>query len=93
MAPDFSPAMLRLFLRARMTHALNTAFPGKPTGIRNGERNGLCKRAGITRGEWDMAWMGRLMRPEPRTRIWVALGADPAASGITLTHGGQETAP
>lgn len=93
MTPDFSPAMLRLFLRARVVHALKTSFPCKPAGIRNAERNRLMKAAKVTRAEYDLAWMGRLQRAEPRTRIWAALGADPAASGITLTHGGQEKAP
>ena len=79
--PDYSPAMLRFFLRARAAHH------GKAITAR------LRKAARVTLAEFDMAWMGRLNSPEPRLRLWGALGIVPADHGILLTHGGQEVAP
>lgn len=78
MSPDFSPSMLRFFLRARVAHE------GKAVRAR------LRKAARVTVAEMDMAWMGRLLRPDPRARLWGALGHVPADHGFCLTHGGQE---
>ncbi|MER2535504.1 MAG: hypothetical protein ABTQ31_10125 [Rhizobiaceae bacterium] len=77
MTPDFSPAMLKFFLRARAMHE------GKPARAR------LRKAARVTVAEMDMAWMGRLERPDPRARLWGALGHVPADHGVMLNHGGQ----
>lgn len=90
MKPDFSPAMLRFFLRARAAHAA-AAKRGrsKREMAATACKVRLRRMAGITNAEFDMAWMGRLLRPEPRRRLWRALGHVPADYGVTLTHGGQ----
>lgn len=89
--PDFSPAMLRLFLRAR-------ADLGMPEGATRRQRAaalrafkmGIRKQAGVTSGQFDLAWMGRLQTPETRVRLWAVLGHFPGDFGIVLDYGGQE---
>lgn len=99
--PDFSPAMLAFFLRARahFAHASRAAAgpqTSKPP-VRGGfqamarhEKTRLRKLARVTHAEIEFAWMGRLLSPEPRARLWGALGHVPGDYGILLTHGGQE---
>lgn len=88
--PDYSPAMLRLFLRARAVHAVATARgPGHRAAAAKRCRDETRRRAGVTVAEFDFAWMGRLLRPEPRARLWAVLGHHPADHGIVLVHGGQ----
>lgn len=88
--PDFSPAMLKAFLRMRVRHAVATAF----ADTRNAERvekTRIRKTAGVTNNEFDFAWNGRLIRAAPREKLWAALGIMPGAIGIVLTDdGGQE---
>jgi hypothetical protein len=93
MTPDFSPAMLRLFLRARVCHMANTAFPGARASQERGAKTELRKAAAVTQFEFDMAWMGRLERPVVRLKLWISLGIDPAVFGIRLNEGGQEDIP
>lgn len=89
--PDFSPAMLRLFLRARAEQAVEDS--GRPhcrDRIIRDFKTRLRKTAGVTANQMDLAWMGRLNTPETRARLWAVLGHFPADHGVTLTHGGQE---
>lgn len=88
--PDYSPAMLRLFLRARAAHAAATARgQGRRAVAAKRYRDDTRRLARVTVAEFDFAWMGRLLRPEPRTRLWAVLGHHPVDHGIVLTHGGQ----
>ena len=102
MPPDFSPAMLRFFLHARVSHAGLVAVPlcsPLPSGQRPHEakapaerrmKDSIRKTAGITNLEFQSAWLGRLPTPDPRAKLWGALGLIPASFGVRLTHGGQE---
>lgn len=82
--PDYSPAMLRLFLRARVV-ALADRFAddaGRPSGPRTDFRNrarrelssSIRREARVTHVEFDMALRGRLQTPAKRAAIWGALG-------------------
>lgn len=93
MTPDFSPAMLKFFLRARVTHMANVAFPAPRASQERCAKVQLRKAAGVTQFEFDMAWMGRLSRPTPRLKIWMSLGIDPSVFSIRLNDGGQEPIP
>lgn len=89
--PDYSPAMLRLFLRARAVHAVG----GLTAPMRRAAALDRCKVklrrcANITRADFDLAWTGRLLSPVPRARLWAVLGHHPSDFGIVLTHGSQE---
>lgn len=91
MTPEFSLPMLRLFLHARCRHE-HYERPAR-CGFQVTRKRVLAevrKRALVTHHDMDMAWMGRLLSAETRTRIWRALGVDPTEHGVTLTHGGQE---
>lgn len=94
MTPHFSPNMLRLFLRARVCHMANTAFPAPRGTQERGAKAKLRKAAGVTDFEFNMAWMGRLERPLPRLKLWMSFGIDPAVFGVRLVDGGgQEIIP
>lgn len=89
--PDFSPAMLRLFLRARAVHAVeHSRGPARRAAALKRCKGDLRRLAKITHAEFDFAWMGRLFSPAPRARLWAVLGHHPSDFGIVLTHGGQE---
>jgi hypothetical protein len=101
--PDFSPAMLSFFLRARAHFAHGNR---DAEGAQKGKHPARCgfqatakrekamwrKLARVTHAEMEFAWMGRLLSPAPRARLWGALGHVPGDYGILLTHGGQERA-
>lgn len=90
--PDFSPAMLAFFLRAR-AHFAQTGKPPARGGFQAAarhEKTRLRKLASVTHAEMEFAWMGRLLSPAPRARLWGALGHVPGDHGVLLTHGGQE---
>lgn len=90
--PDFSPAMLAAFLRAREADALYD-FAGPAVRWHAEQkrlRNRFRKAAGLTHAEFEMARMGRLSSPDKRSRLWAVLGHFPADHGILLTQGGQE---
>jgi len=90
--PDFSPAMLKSFLRIRVDYAVRTSMRGGFDMVR-AEKTGLRKAAGVTNTEFHFAWMGWLNQAAPRVRLWAALGIFPADQGILLTDdGGQESA-
>jgi hypothetical protein len=84
---EFSPEMLRLFLRARCLHGVTS---GIDRDVRAAKVR-LRKAAGVTSAVFDMAFSGRLRSAAPRLRLWGACGLVPADRGITLTDdGGQE---
>jgi len=91
--PDYSPSMLRLFLRARAVHAVG----GLTAPMRRAAALDRCKvklrrSANITRAEFDLAWTGRLSAAVPRARLWAVLGHHPSDFSIVLTENGQEVA-
>lgn len=89
--PDFSPAMIAFFLRARVAfaHAEKPARCG-PGATARRELARLRKLSGLTVNQMEMAWMGRLLAPEKRAALWSVLGHFPGDHGIRLTYGGQE---
>lgn len=90
MRPDFSPSMLSLFLRARAAYAASAhSGAGKRAQVVATFKARMRRMARLTCAELDMAWMGRLARPEPRVRLWAVLGHFPSDHGVMLTHGGQ----
>lgn len=94
MTPDFSPAMLKTFLRLRVGHMANLSFPSTRISAERIAKAELRKAGGVTREEFDDAWQGRLKAGLPRTKIWQALWVDPADHGQRLTDdGGQELMP
>lgn len=89
--PDFSPAMLRLFLRARAVHAVGGARgAARRAAALKRCRDETRRLAKVTAAEFDFAWMGRLCAPAPRARLWAVLGHHPSDFGVVLDHGGQE---
>lgn len=91
--PDFSPAMLKTFLRLRVSHMANLAFLSTRNAAERGARVELRKAACVSRAEFDDAWHGRLKAGRTRAKIWAALWVDPADHGQHLTDdGGQEAA-
>ncbi|MBX5015929.1 hypothetical protein [Rhizobium lentis] len=97
MTPDFSPAMLKRFLRARVgieaygrIFAAPAGFAPKLEDIEAEEKRRLRKSAGITEEQFDLAWSGRGISLEPRQRLWKALGVDPAACGVRLLDQGKQ---
>lgn len=89
--PDFSPAMLRLFLRARAAHAVGgLTAPMRRVAALDRCKVKLRRSANVTRAEFDIAWTGRLYSPVPRARLWAVLGHHPGDFGIVLTESGQE---
>lgn len=93
MNPDLSPSMLKFFIRARVAHEANIAFPAPRGSQERAAKVAIRKAAGVTEFEFNMAWMGRLDRPLPRLRLWMSFGIDPAVFSIRLNHGGQEQIP
>lgn len=93
MTPDFSPAMLEFFLRARVRHMANVAFPASRGSQERAAKVELRKAAGVTAFEFKEAWAGRLKRPTPRLKLWMSFGIDPSIFNVRLTDGGQEDFP
>lgn len=98
MTPDFSPAMLKRFIRARIgievygrIFAAPAGFAPKLEAVEAEEKDRLREAAGLTEEQLDLAWMGRGLSLAPRERLWKALGVDPAGCGVRLLdHGKQE---
>jgi hypothetical protein len=96
MTPNFSPLMLKLFLRARISDAVFRAGGAEPSGrVRHDStrkaKAAIRKAAGVTGFQFDAAWAGRLIGAEPRLKLWGALGLVPADHGVILTDdGGQQ---
>lgn len=93
MRPDLSPEMLQAFLRIRADYLVLTGMYATPkSSALRAAKEQLRQLSGVTKAEFTEAWMGRLMEPDPRVKLWVALGVSPYLLGIRLTHGGQEDA-
>ena len=90
MRPDFSPLMLKVFLRARAGLDVIEAVAGQKRATLAAFKDRTRREAGISTDDFDRAWRGQLRQPKPRTRLWGALGHVPADSGVLLTIAGQE---
>ena len=101
MTPDFSPAMLKRFLRARADIAgFKAIFPSELSSARKvrktfnaalkEERAAISRRSGVSDEQFDLAWQGRLSTADPRRRIWIALNADPEFHGVRLLDKGKQ---
>lgn len=91
--PEFSPAMLRLFLRARIAHAVHVAgaaTPGQRHDAARKAKAAIRRAAKVTNFEFEFAWMGRLANAATRAKLWGALGVVPAEHGVTLTDDGGQ---
>ncbi|QXZ79639.1 hypothetical protein [Rhizobium sp. L51/94] len=92
MNPDFSPAMLKSFLRIRVGHAANVSFPSPRGSAERAAKTQLRLASGVSSEDFDKAWKGLLTEPEACTRIWSALGIAPATVGIRLIANGRQEA-
>jgi hypothetical protein len=97
MKPDFSPAMLKSFLRIRVGHmAFSSAYPAasqRPLAYVKAEisaKRTLRIMARVTEVQFDLAWHGRALSVEPRLKLWGALGVVPAEYGIRLVDYGKQ---
>ena len=89
--PDFSPAMLKAFLRLRVAHMAGLTFSSSRITAERSAKAELRQCSGLTRAEFDDAWQGRLKAGRARAKIWAALWVDPAEHGLLLADdGGQE---
>lgn len=89
-SPDYSPVMLRSFLRIRVDHESRIALRAGPKAASEAARI-LRRAAKVSAEEWNQAWHGRLLAAAPRVRLWAALGVIPSETGVLLTDdGGQE---
>lgn len=93
--PDFSPAMLKAFITARIALAgFAATFPGPLASPRRPrlshdeaarrEKARIMKRADVSPEQMDLALSCGALGLAARLRLWRALGADPAAHGVTL---------
>lgn len=92
MTPDYSPAMLRAFLKARIAHARNIAAPNDVArrNAERGEKVRIRMDAKVSDALLAEAIGGRLTNGVLRTRIWGALGIVPTDLGIRLTDDGGQ---
>ncbi|MBB3608648.1 hypothetical protein [Rhizobium sp. BK602] len=91
MTPDFSPDMLKRFLRLRVDMMVRISFPSQGRSAEKAARAELRQRCDVSRQEFWDAWQGRLGNGRLRAKIWAALWVDPAEFGLLLTDdGGQE---
>lgn len=91
MTPDFSPAMLKGFLQARVYMTVHASFPYRSQEAVKAARDELRERCHVSRQEFWHAWQGLLEDGRARAKIWAALWVDPAEFRILLTDdGGQE---
>lgn len=89
--PDFSPAMLRLFVEARLSDASFGMTGATAALAEKAARTRIRRQAKVTGLQLHAARSGRLRRAAPRAAIWGALGIVPGDHGVRLTDdGGQE---
>ena len=88
--PDFSPAMLALFLEARVVSAMVwQGLERKAAG--RGLRRDLSPVARVRQRDIAAAQRGKLFNAARRALIWGGLGIVPGDHGVMLTDdGGQE---
>lgn len=90
--PDFSPEMLKGFLRARVkVRFYEKAYPNHPLArkadqakLERAIKGLLRKETGISATEFENAWQGRRVSADTRVRLWHALGVSPSRHGVEL---------
>jgi len=96
--PDFSPSMLKGFLRARIKiEFYMAAYPGEPLKAspdiskqEAGLRGEMRKRSGLDAKTFNRAWNGLDIDCEARVKLWRALGVSPSAHGVRLVGTDQQ---
>lgn len=91
MTPDFSPDMLKRFLRVRVAMMVRISYPSHGRSAEKAARTELRQRCDVSRQVFWDAWQGLLKDGQTRAKIWTALWVDPADFNLLLTDdGGQE---
>lgn len=89
--PEYSPRMLKAFLRAGATYRCFSApLPAGRAATIARFKADIRKSARVTYAEIEFAWMGRLWTAAPRTKLWAALKINPADHGVKLVDGGSQ---
>lgn len=91
MYPDYSPAMLRLFLAGR-AEGLGEAEGLTPKAARLKLSWRLRREAGVAAADVTAAFAGTLREAAPRVRLWAALNHFPTDHGVMLTDDGGQAA-
>lgn len=90
MTPEFSPAMLRLFIEGRVVFAMLSQGLTRAKAVRVVVR-ALARDSRKGRDVVEAARQGRLQDGTARAGLWGALGIVPADFGVfLLDDGGQE---
>ena len=91
MTPDFSPDMLKRFLRVRVAMMVRISYPSHSRSAEKAARAELRQRCDVSRQVFWDAWQGLLKDGQTRAKIWAALWVDPTDFNLLLTDdGGQE---
>ncbi|ARO22922.1 hypothetical protein TAL182_CH01109 [Rhizobium sp. TAL182] len=96
--PDFSPAMLKGFLRARVKMQFYmAAYPNSPLKATPDQehrearlRGELRKLSGVSAKDFNRAWAGLGIEVDARLKLWRALGISPTAHGVRLIGTDQQ---
>ena len=90
--PDYSPAMLRLFIEGRVvlerTHV--TAAPSRKRAAEQTVYRRIGHASGLPAGHVAIAHRGLMNRAGKRAALWSALGVYPADTGTILTDDGGQ---
>lgn len=84
--PLYSPAMLRLFLEARIVARMRHRGEDRRTA-RDRLFREVGKAAGLSRTRLEIAHRGSMNHPEHRAAIWTTLGYPGAAASIAAEAG------
>lgn len=89
--PDYSPRMLRRFLRLGGDYRWLSAPSnrGRDATVKRFAID-IRKAAGVTVAEFDLAWDGRLKSAPARTKLWAALNVRPNDLGVRLLDDGTQ---
>lgn len=89
--PDFSPAMLRLFIEGRVVRRMGETGEVRARAKAAVMRE-LGRLCGLAAARIGIAHAGQMHHGEHRTRLWAALGLFPADHGLMLTDDGGQVA-
>ena len=89
---DFSPGMLKGFLRVRVKMGFyEKAYPNQPGGkkadpdkLERAVKGLFRKQTGVSAEEFENAWEGRKITVQTRVALWRALGVSPSRHGVEL---------
>lgn len=89
--PDFSPAMLRLFIEGRVVRRMGETGEVRASAKACVARD-LGRLCGLAASRVLVAHAGYMNDGGHRTRLWAALGLFPADHGLMLTDDGGQVA-